>query len=199
MDIRHILRMKKAALFIALLVSSVQAWNAQRPPRTAARWTRLSAAPQSLEFTQENVDKVLDEVRPYLISDGGNIKVVGVDKEAMSIQVELEGACGSCPSSTTTMKMGVERVLKEKWPEMAEVVAINETAPDGGLQLADVEATLAQLAPAIKGLGGEVEVLDVNPISGEVGVSFKGPEKLRKGIEMALKDNEFIKQITFYV
>jgi Fe-S cluster biogenesis protein NfuA len=56
------------------------------------------------------VRQVLEQVRPYLISDGGNIRVVGVEPSSLSVLVELEGACGSCPSSTTTMKMGVERV-----------------------------------------------------------------------------------------
>ncbi|KAL3929107.1 MAG: hypothetical protein SGPRY_002099, partial [Prymnesium sp.] len=59
----------------------------------------------------DNVDKVLDEVRPYLIADGGNVAVAGVDLETRDVQLILEGACGSCPSSTVTMKMGIERVL----------------------------------------------------------------------------------------
>ena len=54
---------------------------------------------------------MLEQVRPYLISDGGNIRVVGVEPSSLSVLVELEGACGSCPSSTTTMQMGVERVI----------------------------------------------------------------------------------------
>lgn len=55
---------------------------------------------QELEFTFANVDKVLDEVRPYLQADGGNVAVVEVDKEKRSVKLLLEGACGSCPSST---------------------------------------------------------------------------------------------------
>ena len=53
-----------------------------------------------LEFTVENVNKVLDEVRPYLILDGGNVTVVNINSKDRSIQLKLEGACGSCPSST---------------------------------------------------------------------------------------------------
>ncbi|CAM9833168.1 unnamed protein product, partial [Phaeothamnion confervicola] len=60
---------------------------------------------KGLEFTMENVDRVLDEVRPYLIADGGNCRVVGVDAEAMTVSLALQGACGSCPSSTMTMKV----------------------------------------------------------------------------------------------
>ena len=60
---------------------------------------------EDLELTIENVNKVLDEVRPYLIADGGNVAVHSVDKEKRSIQLVLEGACGSCPSSTVSIEM----------------------------------------------------------------------------------------------
>lgn len=55
-----------------------------------------------IEFTKENVDKVLDEVRPYLIADGGNVEVVSVDEFTRSVSLSLQGACGSCPSSTVS-------------------------------------------------------------------------------------------------
>ena len=60
-------------------------------------------AGSGLEFTKENVDKVLDEVRPYLISDGGNVAVVSVDDFTRSVSLVLQGACGSCPSSTVNL------------------------------------------------------------------------------------------------
>lgn len=55
-----------------------------------------------IEFTKENVDKVLDEVRPYLIADGGNVEVISVDEFTRSVSLSLQGACGSCPSSTVS-------------------------------------------------------------------------------------------------
>lgn len=55
-----------------------------------------------IEFTKENVDKILDEVRPYLIADGGNVEVVSVNDFERSVQLKLQGACGSCPSSTVS-------------------------------------------------------------------------------------------------
>lgn len=61
-----------------------------------------------IEFTLENVDKVLDEVRPYLIADGGNVEVVSVDEFTRSVSLTLQGACGSCPSSTVREKNLVE-------------------------------------------------------------------------------------------
>ena len=73
----------------------------------------------SLELTIENVETVLDEMRPYLISDGGNVEVVGLDGPI--VKLRLQGACGSCPSSTMTLRMGIERRLKEMIPEIYEV------------------------------------------------------------------------------
>ena len=79
-----------------------------------------------LELTVENVDRVLDEMRPYLLADGGNVAVRGV--KGGIVELELQGACGSCPSSSMTMKMGLERGLREKIPEIIDVVQV---APDG--------------------------------------------------------------------
>lgn len=104
-------------LMFALPMSNIDAWTVR--PRLAVPIRRFIIAnadgpalavgyPVKLEFNLKNVDTVLDEVRPYLISDGGNIKVIRVDENSKDVFVELQGACGSCPSSTTTMKMGVE-------------------------------------------------------------------------------------------
>jgi Fe-S cluster biogenesis protein NfuA len=74
---------------------------------------------QTMELTNENVEKVLDELRPYLISDGGNVELVDIDGPV--VKLRLQGACGSCPSSTMTLRMGIERRLREFIPEIAEV------------------------------------------------------------------------------
>ena len=60
------------------------------------------ATSAGLDLTMENVDKVLEEIRPYLISDGGNVAVVAIDDFTRSISLTLQGACGSCPSSTVS-------------------------------------------------------------------------------------------------
>lgn len=73
----------------------------------------------SLPLTADNVETVLDEMRPYLIADGGNVELVEIDGPI--VKLRLQGACGSCPSSTMTLKMGIERRLKEFIPEIAEV------------------------------------------------------------------------------
>ena len=74
---------------------------------------------QILALTNENVESVLDEMRPYLMSDGGNVELVEIDGPV--VKLRLQGACGSCPSSTMTLRMGIERRLRESIPEIAEV------------------------------------------------------------------------------
>ena len=73
-------------------------------------------------LTLENVERALDELRPYLMADGGNVEVVKIDGPI--VKVRLQGACGSCPSSTMTLKMGIERKLREAIPEVNEVVQV---------------------------------------------------------------------------
>ena len=73
----------------------------------------------TMALTLENVETVLDEMRPYLMADGGNVEVVDLDGPI--VKVRLQGACGSCQSSTMTLKMGLERKLREMIPEIAEV------------------------------------------------------------------------------
>ncbi len=76
-----------------------------------------------LALTPENVETVLDELRPYLMADGGNVELVEIDGPIVNLR--LQGACGSCPSSAMTLKMGIERKLRDSIPEIVEVVAVN--------------------------------------------------------------------------
>ena len=71
---------------------------------------------------KEKVEAVLDKIRPNLIADGGNVELVDVNDG--TVKVKLTGACGSCPMSTLTLKMGIEKVIKEEIPEIKEVVAV---------------------------------------------------------------------------
>ena len=77
---------------------------------------------ETMALTLENVEKVLDELRPFLMADGGNVEVVELDGPI--VKVRLQGACGSCPSSTMTLKMGIERKMRESIPEVSEVVQV---------------------------------------------------------------------------
>ena len=74
---------------------------------------------EALALTPDNVEQVLDEMRPYLMADGGNVELVEIDGPI--VKLRLQGACGTCPSSTMTLKMGIERRLKEFIPEISEV------------------------------------------------------------------------------
>ncbi len=69
------------------------------------------------------VEEVLNQVRPMLQADGGDVELVEVSEDGI-VSVKLTGACGSCPMSTMTLKMGIERALKERVPEVKEVVQV---------------------------------------------------------------------------
>ncbi len=71
----------------------------------------------------EKVKTVIDEIRPYLKADGGDVELVEVTDDGI-VKVKLLGACGHCPMSTMTLKMGIEKRLKERVPEVKEVVAV---------------------------------------------------------------------------
>lgn len=69
------------------------------------------------------VEEVLNMVRPALQADGGDVELVDVSEDGV-VSVKLTGACGSCPMSTMTLKMGIERTLKEKIADVKEVVQV---------------------------------------------------------------------------
>lgn len=74
-------------------------------------------------MNKEAVEKVLDgQVRPRLAMDGGNIELIDVKDN--KVYVKLQGACGCCPGAQMTLKMGVERILKQEFPELEEVVSV---------------------------------------------------------------------------
>lgn len=69
------------------------------------------------------VEEVLNQVRPALQADGGDVELVDVSAAGV-VSVKLTGACGSCPMSTMTLKMGIEKTLMEQIPEVQEVVQV---------------------------------------------------------------------------
>jgi Fe-S cluster biogenesis protein NfuA len=72
---------------------------------------------------KEKVEGALDKVRPALNRDGGNVELVEVGDDGI-VKVKLTGACGGCPMSQMTLKMGIERVLKDNVPEVKTVEAV---------------------------------------------------------------------------
>ncbi|KAL9239777.1 hypothetical protein vseg_014066 [Gypsophila vaccaria] len=174
-------------------VGSRASINVGIPPKLMGK-SAASFAPKRLkwsvkassfyELSVQNVDRVLDEVRPYLISDGGDVDVVSVVDGVISLQ--LQGACESCPSSTTTMTMGIERVLKEKFGDAVKDIKqvngeqVNETTVEA------VNRHLDILRPAIKNYGGEVDVIAIE--GGDCTVKYGGPDTIGSGIRAAIKE-----------
>ena len=97
-------------------------------------------------------------MRPYLIADGGNVALREID--GATVILELQGACGTCPSSSMTMKMGLERGLLEKIPE---IIAVEQTHADGApLTEEGVVEVLDEIRPFLKMARGDVELLSVD-------------------------------------
>lgn len=71
---------------------------------------------------EKNIKKVLEQIRQSLKADGGDVELIGIKDGVVSVR--LTGACGGCPMASMTLKMGIERLLKSKVPEVKEVVAV---------------------------------------------------------------------------
>ncbi|PKN77725.1 MAG: hypothetical protein CVU48_10665 [Candidatus Cloacimonetes bacterium HGW-Cloacimonetes-1] len=74
-------------------------------------------------INREQVEAVLDKIRPAIQSDGGDVDLINI-REDNVIEVRLKGACGTCPMATLTLKAGIERVMKEEIPEVVEVINV---------------------------------------------------------------------------
>lgn len=72
---------------------------------------------------REQIEKALEQVRPMLTADGGNVELVEVTDDGI-VKLKLTGACGCCPMSQMTLKMGIEKILKQAIPQVKEVIAI---------------------------------------------------------------------------
>ena len=141
------------------------------------------------ELTVANVDEALDEVRPFLAADGGDVEVVGIEDGIVAVR--MFGACGSCASSTATLKGGIETTLFRVFGKEAvkEVVNLDQGGEDGkgpmSLSVEKVEEHLVKLEGAIHNYGGSVEVTGVE--SGVVSLEFSGPLALAQSIASSIK------------
>ncbi len=77
------------------------------------------------ESLKQRVSDVIGQIRPFIQADGGDIELVEVQQDSGKVSIRLTGACRGCPMSQMTLKLGVERHLKEKVPEVTEVVAVD--------------------------------------------------------------------------
>ncbi len=73
---------------------------------------------------EDKVKNIIEQIRPYLQNDGGDIKFINITKENI-VNVELQGACHACPMAIQTLKGGVERTIKQYIPEVVSVEALN--------------------------------------------------------------------------
>ncbi len=169
---------------------------------SSASTTTSSSNAAPMPFTAENVDKVLNEVRPYLIADGGNVAVQRVDEVSKNVYLQLQGACGSCPSSTVTMQMGIERVLREQFPDLGQVLQVTPeselalASPESALQTA-VQEEVTRLSAAVTAMGGVVRVVSIDAATGTVQIMYKGPKKVRMGLELAIRDVPQVQNVEF--
>ena len=84
---------------------------------------------------QDKIAKVIEAIRPAVQADNGDIYLRSVDEETGIVEVELVGACVSCPASTVTLKAGVERILKDRVEGVTEVINIGETFAETSVSL----------------------------------------------------------------
>ena len=79
-----------------------------------------------MELNDLNVNNVLDEIRPYIEADGGYLEYIAIDylDEGPVVMVRMLGACAGCAMSAQTLTMGIEKIVKEKFPEVQRVVSV---------------------------------------------------------------------------
>ncbi|XP_062229677.1 nifU-like protein 3, chloroplastic [Phragmites australis] len=156
---------------------------------------RTGWAVRVLPLTEENVEMVLDEVRPSLMADGGNVALHEID--GLVVVLKLQGACGSCPSSTMTLKMGIETRLRDKIPEILEVEQIVDAETGLELNTDNVDKVLDEIRPYLSGTGGGslelvkideyvVKIRITGPAAGVMTVRVAVTQKLREKIPSIL-------------
>ena len=103
------------------IVAAIKDWAAAGSPALGDAYEAPAGA-QDSEVVKRIVQILEDEIRPYVAQDGGEISFAGFHDGV--VEVVLQGACAGCPSSTVTLKMGIESRLKEEIPEVTSVVSV---------------------------------------------------------------------------
>ncbi len=80
--------------------------------------------------SKTQIESVIDQIRPFLQRDGGDVQFIDYTPENYVV-VELQGHCAGCPHAQLTIKNGIERIIKEHYPEIAGVKAVNEMMDEG--------------------------------------------------------------------
>lgn len=144
-----------------------------------------TSAGQDGLMTVDSVNEALNEVRPFLLADGGDVEVIAVENGRILLQ--LQGACGSCPASSSTMKMGIERCLQARFgDQIKEVIEVGGGSAVTVTSVESVNAHLNGLRGALDAYGGHVEVVEVNPP--HACLRYTGPKPLAYGLVAALRE-----------
>jgi len=88
----------------------------------------LNTRPEDDPQLRDRVEQALDSLRPYLMADGGSVRLVDITAD-MVVELELLGACGTCPMSTMTLRAGIEQAIKRFAPQIMRVEAISVSPP----------------------------------------------------------------------
>lgn len=104
------------------------AYVAEGPGEWIVNITKLRPYESKGEELKAKVMAGLDKVRPHLQADGGDVELVDIDDETMTVKVKLKGACGTCPSAAMTLKSGVEAQIKKVAPEIRSVESVQVAA-----------------------------------------------------------------------
>lgn len=139
----------------------------------------------TLALTESNIEHILDDVRPLLQADGGDVEYIGVTDGV--IAVRLVGACGTCSAASTTLSQGIERALRAAFGDA--MVALKEVGKDSApsLSVATVDAVLdTEVRGAMAVLGGSVRVVEAS--DGTVKLRVNGGDNLRYGVELVVRE-----------
>ena len=85
------------------------------------------ADPGSDAALRQRIEEALDMIRPYLMADGGSVRLLNITADYV-VELELLGACGTCPMSTMTLRAGIEQALKRTVPQIVRVEAVSASA-----------------------------------------------------------------------
>jgi Fe-S cluster biogenesis protein NfuA len=191
----------RRAPLVAAAAADPSSGPAASPFASANVHRKVGGEPSSstLELSVASVDACLDEVRPYLIADGGDVEVVSASNGR--VELKLRGACSSCASSDATMRMGLERAIKARFGPDVEVAQVSAGGEEGGNSSSGparataeaVDGHLNILRNAVASLGGKVRVAEVATIEGgdnagrqRATVWYKGPRSIGNGIKAAV-------------
>lgn len=101
-------------------------------PASAIDTAATDSDRMGIDAMEAEIAKVIAAVRPAVQADRGDVELISFDPETGVVEVELKGACTSCPASSQTLKAGIERIMKDRVPGVTEVVNVGQLYFDDG-------------------------------------------------------------------